>query len=414
MRAPKALISTSTFSSPRGVQAISLRGKAVGVVGFNARPIACSLKKAGATVYVSDYWGDEDLVACSEEWTSVLSPKPHERQRQPIEKPLHEALVGNLLDLISPDRHLDYIMFGSGFDDHPEPLQTLCEHTSLVGNNIDAIRRARDRKLIESYLTQIGIRFPLTLPAEEYLTERRKMEFPLVFRPSTSGGGAGIRLIRNRMALEKRMETCNDPSGYFVQEYVRGLDVSCSVLGTGKESSVLSVQGQLIGMPLAGQNCSFAYCGNYIPVHLSKSSILRIEEASASLCTELGLRGSNGFDFVVTPSGEPVLMEVNPRIQGSLELLETAGCPSVTSLHFEAHNGSLPDKRCKLGAAVKLIVYARRDQEVSGLTGFPGAVDRTLDGVCVRRGDPICTLLQTGDSVVECYHRASGIAARIM
>ena len=77
-----------------------LKGKTVAVLGFNARPIACSSKNAGARVIVSDYWGDEDLDACSSKWTSILTPSPGKRQRAPLEKRVHVGLVENLLESI--------------------------------------------------------------------------------------------------------------------------------------------------------------------------------------------------------------------------------------------------------------------------------------------------------------------------
>ncbi|MHA2081177.1 MAG: hypothetical protein ACW99H_08545, partial [Candidatus Thorarchaeota archaeon] len=94
-----------------------LKGKSVGVIGFNARPIACSAKKAGATVFVSDYWGDDDLSACCDDWIAVLSPTVGARQRQPLDTPLHETLVENLFYLTKKQK-LDYVLVGSGFDDH--------------------------------------------------------------------------------------------------------------------------------------------------------------------------------------------------------------------------------------------------------------------------------------------------------
>ena len=77
----------------------SLKGKKIAVVGFNARPIACSAMKTGAEVFVSDYWGDEDLFTCATKCVSILNPEPGTRQRQTLESPVHVSLIDNLLDL---------------------------------------------------------------------------------------------------------------------------------------------------------------------------------------------------------------------------------------------------------------------------------------------------------------------------
>ena len=112
--------------------ATPLKNKSVGVIGFNARPIACSAKRAGANVYVSDYWGDDDLTACCDDWVAVLTPTRGSRQRQPLGTPLHESLVENLLHL-TKERHLDYVLVGSGFDDHIDSLAPLQKEGLLVG-----------------------------------------------------------------------------------------------------------------------------------------------------------------------------------------------------------------------------------------------------------------------------------------
>ena len=64
----------------------AFKGKQVGVIGFNARPIAQSLKRAGAETCVSDYWGDLDLKEVSDSCIAVLSSTPGIRQRQPLDK----------------------------------------------------------------------------------------------------------------------------------------------------------------------------------------------------------------------------------------------------------------------------------------------------------------------------------------
>jgi predicted ATP-grasp superfamily ATP-dependent carboligase len=382
-------------------------------VGFNARPIACSLKKAGAAVYVSDYWGDADLAACCDEQVAVLASDPGTRQRQPIGKPLHEALVDNMLLLAEDIPELDYVFFGSGFDDCPDSLEALRSVGELVGNSSQLIKMARDRKRIEKLLDGTPVQLPLSVKASQFSPSEMGIGFPVVFRPVVSGGGSGIRLMRNPEELERHLSGRESLSGFLVQEYISGFDVSCSLLSTGDKAQILSVQGQLIGMPSAGLNCTFTYCGNYIPVSLRKRLRDIIEETSAYLCEELQLVGSNGLDFVVDRGGQIFLMEINPRLQGSLEMLEASAGISVTAMHLDAASGHLPDKAIDFKPAVKMIVYARRSSTIKDLSAFPDAVDRSPNGVRVKRGDPVCTLLKTGPSVAECYREAMRDAWRI-
>jgi predicted ATP-grasp superfamily ATP-dependent carboligase len=191
-----------------------------------------------------------------------------------------------------------------------------------------------------------------------------------------------------------------------LQEYVRGVDISCSVLGAGDLALTLSVQGQLIGMPTAGRNCGFAYCGNYYPSGLSDETVTRVAEVSETICKKLKLNGSIGLDYIMDESNQIWFMEVNPRIQGTLELLEATGNLSITEHHVRASLGVLPEKLPTLSPGVKMIIYSRRDGAVPNLAQYSNTVDRTPQGVMVNRGDPICTIIETSSSMIDCYKQA--------
>ena len=136
-----------------------LKGKRIGVIGFNARPIACSAKKAGASVFVSDYWGDEDLSTCCDEWVAVLTPTVGTRQRQPLNMPLQAALVDNLLHL-TKDSQLDLVLVGSGFDDYSEVIDPLEDMGLLVGCSPEEMERARDFQKLKKLAEQMELKFP--------------------------------------------------------------------------------------------------------------------------------------------------------------------------------------------------------------------------------------------------------------
>ena len=394
-----------------------LKSKRVGIIGFNARPIACSAKKAGASVFVSDYWGDDDLSDCSDDWIAVLTPTPGDRQRQPLDVPLYEGLVDNLLHL-TKDHELDHVIVGSGFDDHVDALVPLQEDGLLIGCSPDQMKRARNFSALAKIAKSLDVKTPRRLIAdtpEKALKESAAINFPYLVRPTHSGGGSGIRLARYSGDVDKYFGDPEDGDyePRVVQEYVRGTDISCSVLAAGNLALTVTVQGQLIGMPSAGRNCDFAYCGNYYPSGLSEEVVLRIAEVSETISKELNLNGSVGLDFVVDESNQIWLMEVNPRIQGTLELIETAGNLSVTSLHALASQGVLPEKIPEIRPGVKLIVYSRRDGAVPDLTQYANTVDRTPHGVMVNMRDPICTVIEVGVSMKECYRKASETALAI-
>ena len=391
----------------------SLSGKTVAVVGFNARPIACSAKKAGANVLVSDYWGDSDLAACSDEWTAVLKPTPGLRQRKRQELPVHTGLVQNLVNLVG-DRGVDHVFVGSGFDDRSSSLEILDDRWGIIGNSPQLMIRARDTDRLARLAIELGMHYPdrrTSTSVDSVLRFCEDVGYPCVIRPNESGGGTGIRFVSGPNEIDRAFNRLQHADKEIVvQQYVSGIDVSCSVLCTGTEATALSTQGQLIGMPSSGRNCDFVYCGNYHPTSLDKSIIKHIESVSEALCIELGLVGSNGLDFVVDSSNRVWLLEVNPRIQGTLEMLESASRNLISVLHASACEGRLPSSRIKISPVVKVIVFARKTGTVPDLSRYPSAVDLTPEGTMVKRGDPICTMIEVSDSLQLSYARASEIA----
>jgi len=392
-----------------------LKGQVVGVIGFNARPIACSLSRLGAEVVVSDYWGDDDLVTCCKKWVAVLNPQPGERQRTHIDRPVHEALIENFLNVA--DRNVEMVVIGSGFDDHPDVLATLKRNYRVAANSIGVFRRARDRRLLKQLATNAGLRYPTTIEVKsprELEHAIASMGFPALVRPSNSGGGSRVRLIVSEdqlTALTRRL-AIDHAHPLLVQQYVRGRDYSMTIIGTEGQSQAISVQAQLIGIPAAGRDCDFVYCGNYCPVRLEATQS-QLTQAMEEIASRLELVGYNGIDFVVDDNGEMWLLEVNPRITGTLELLEVASGVNLMEWHLRALEGLLPDGPLQARPTVKMIVYSTVTGIVPDLSQFPGTMDKTPQGTLVRRGDPICTVMAEGETIAETYRTAAEVAQKI-
>ncbi|MHA2188324.1 MAG: ATP-grasp domain-containing protein [Candidatus Thorarchaeota archaeon] len=246
-----------------------LKDRKIGIIGFNARPLACSSNRAGADVYVSDYWGDEDLNACATNAVSVLDPKPGLRQREVHERPAFIHLVENFLTTFLKEK-FDHIFIGSGFDDHTDSLMPIEAQWKITGNSTMAMKRARDWEFVAKLSDDVGFLVPQRKFADSHETVAEicsEFEFPCVIRGLRSGGGSGIALTREEKDIPKAFRKASirgRTSLVIVQEYIRGIDVSSSVLSTGDDAHTLSVQGQLIGMPSAGRYSDFVYSGNYI------------------------------------------------------------------------------------------------------------------------------------------------------
>ena len=88
----------------------------------------------------------------------------------------------------------------------------------------------------------------------------------------------------------------------------------------------------------------FRYAGNLVPLDGPAAARREIGAIADALSREYGLRGLNGFDFILRDD-RPVVVEVNPRYCASMELLERASGRSVFALHLAACRGELPARR---------------------------------------------------------------------
>lgn len=387
------------------------------VIGFNARPIASSAKRAEFTVLAVDYWGDLDLAKSSDDVETVLRQVAGERPREELRKPVSELLV-ECAEEISARHHgkVDFILVGSGLDDRPDLWRRLGEIAPILGNSTEVVKRVRSRFELYKMASGLGIPSPVTFKAssvEECLRASGRIGYPVVLKPAGGGGGMGIRPANSDSELRNLYSSEMKPKfgdTIFLQEYVRGEHVSASVMGDGSKCAVVTVNEQLIGLKELGAKAPFIWCGNVVPLNTSMDDprVKAIAIAAKNLGEKLRLRGTNGFDFVLrSDDSVPVLIECNPRFQGTLECVEMALGINLVSEHANAFRGKLRNRFPRADQYVtKMIVFAKTKCVVSDISDIQGVGDISPRGVVVEQGDPICTVHRTGNTRDESIQNA--------
>jgi len=135
-------------------------------------------------------------------------------------------------------------------------------------------------------------------------------------------------------AIQSRYRT----SEFIAQEFVEGIPCSASLIGTGDDACVIALNEQLIGVP-GLTRLPFAYCGNVTPFVTDRKR--EIIEYSRQIALEFGLIGSNGVDLIQTENGV-VVIEVNPRFQGSLDTIELSCGMNVFDAHVRSFQAKSP------------------------------------------------------------------------
>jgi len=338
------------------------------VVGYTTRPIVQSAVRAGFVPYAIDHFLDLDLLALAE-------------AAAPLEEDLPDLGVGGFLERL--DLEIDGIVIGSGCE-RIELEKDLNER--IIGNSPDLMRKASDKCYIGRKITDMGFLYP-----EIY--REGEIEFPAVIKPASGGGGLKNILVNDASELEA---LDLDLSEYLIQAYVDGIPASVSVISTEDgDTASFCVNEQLIGAKWLNAPSRFAYCGNIVPLETElDDEICMIAE---EVVRELGLVGSNGVDFVITPDG-PVVIEVNPRFQGSLEAIEAAcGC-NLFDYHMRACEGELPELKRPERFGIRAVVYAPRDMLIEEDLRRYGFSDAPSPPKEVAKGEPLASVVGLGKS----------------
>lgn len=370
------------------------------IIGFNARPIALSAQRAGFNISVVDYWGDLDLLSAIPN-ARIIS---QEKERLITTSTIGESLLEVTFEVIDEaGTSIDGILIGSGLDDRPDIWKKLHERVQVFGNDVEVLARVRDRMILESACDELSVNFPPTLLADSWAEIpdlARKLDFPLVLRLPFGAGGQYIRLAKKQSELKKAIQSMkkeNLESPCFLQKYIRGKDVSTTILSNRDQNVVLSCNEQLLGQ-VGNELAPFQYSGNIIPLEAPAGTLQNLKEVSNSIATHFQVRGLNGIDFVLK-KGEPWLMEINPRFPGTLELLEKVSAVNLIELHVDAClNLPLPRVQPPRKIGIKRIVFAPQSLICGELSSMPGVYDVPFPQNVVRRGEPVCTIQLTGKS----------------
>jgi len=350
------------------------------IASLTTRALAESAVRAGETIVTVDYFGDLDQARVCETHS------------------LRERRLGySAAAILETARELAYdaVVYCGGLENHPGVVAELARDRLLLGNSPETLRRVRDPIELLRYLASRGFAAPDTRRSGDPLPATGQW----LLKPARGGGGQGIRKWAGQPPLVSQI----------VQELVDGVSGSASFVADGRRSVVLGWTEQLRAPG------SFRYAGNIMPLAGGADAYQEVQAIAEALTQEYGLRGLNGFDFILR-AGRSVVLEVNPRYCASMELVERATGVSVFGLHLAACRGELPARLDQARQVWgKLIVYSKRTVAVPDTTAWlePGIRDVPHPGEVIRAGHPICTVIASGSTRKTCEDALRVAAARI-
>lgn len=238
----------------------------------------------------------------------------------------------NNIDVLLPV-HSDYIgailqrknLFGHALD--------------WVGNYSDYIR-LHEKDQLMAIAASLGVRVP------KNYASIAEAEVPFVVKPTNLSSAKGVRYCfaeANKQLINSALADINSSNNYIIQEYIAGQ--GCGYEVYCRNGKILTEYGhiRLAEWPISGG--SSVLRGRYIHPDMQK--------AAEKILSDVPWTGFAMFEFKLTPSGELVLIEVNPRIWGSINQPLQDNCPLFEHI---------------LGAPIQLVPGASSQR--NGKSGF--------------------------------------------
>jgi predicted ATP-grasp superfamily ATP-dependent carboligase len=273
-------------------------------------------------------------------------------------------------------------VYGSGLESRPALLRALARQSTLLGNSVDTVSRAKDPEIFFPLLDRSGIAHP-----DVRMTAPKDLAGWLAKRVG-GAGGAHVRLAH--------LGWPQGQTRYF-QRFQPGRVMSALFLADGARAHLVGFNEQWQAM--LSRTVRFAYAGAVTVDDLPKAAGAAVWRAAEQLTGSLGLRGLNGLDFILEGDTAYVL-ELNPRPTATLDLYDQGIPCGLFTQHVQAcggrfEMGSVPHS----GARAHAIVYATGAWRVPHAFAWPEwATDIPASGSVIAAGAPICTVHAGGAS----------------
>lgn len=259
------------------------------------------------------------------------------------------------------------------------------------------------KKIKNKFLTPMTFRLSDIDEAFEINENYPNKQF--ILKPTQGSGGYNINLLDNSKDLQ-----FND-SEFMLQEFVCGINVSSSVLGTKNDSKTV-VNSRLLTMNDFEKNNSFIYVGNIIP--LTNESMMEningicdineeMSETSQNLARRFNLIGSNGVDYILNENGLYVI-ELNPRIQGTFECVEKALGINMLEAHIKACQGEIVDIPKPEYYSYKRIIYSPNRMKYEKID-LDNIYDLPHIGSITEKAEPLLTIIDKDKDFEKLYKK---------
>ena len=342
------------------------------VASFSARAYAQALLDAGHQVVTLDAFADADTARIAKQ---AYQFRLHNFQVD-VEDFKHVFLTLEL-------SQFDGFLYGSCFDAVPELLDWVASKIQVIGNTAAVMRAAKGldffNRLDKLAICHPAVQTALPTNPSRWLSKRL-------------GGTGGLHV--GYAASQIQSPCMMQPPDYY-QEKVAGIPVSMLFVANGVNAQSVGYNLQLLA---SHEIWPYRYGGAVSAYHLPSVAQQAFEHAAQQLTQQLGLRGVNSLDAIL--SGDKLwILELNPRLSATLSLY-----PNAITAHLKSCAGELVNLPKVQGATAHYILYADQPVEIAADFIWPDKVfDIPLplsgeDRIKIAQDSPICTIEVKADN----------------
>ena len=184
----------------------------------------------------------------------------------------------------------------------------------ILGTSVDSIDMAEDRERFDELLAKLEIPRPvgaLVTSDEEALEAAKRLQYPLIVRPSYVLGGRAMEIVYNDQELDRYMKeavVASKDHPVLIDRYMVGMEVEVDAISDGIDVCIPGIMEQV---ERAG-----VHSGDSIAVypaqHLSDEVTKQIVDYTRRIAIGLAVKGVLNIQYIVV-NGELHVIEVNPR-----------------------------------------------------------------------------------------------------
>jgi D-alanine-D-alanine ligase len=236
-----------------------------------------------------------------------------------------------------------YIMLHGKFGEDGT-VQGLLEHYGIpyTGSKILASALAMNKVASKRIFEATGIPTPKYITIDNEISIKKQCEkikrifpFPLVVKPVSEGSSLGISIIKEEEKLERAVsDTIDKYKDVFVEEYIKGREVTVGIIGKGGELTALPILELRPKAEFYDYESKYSEGGTQfvLPAKLPKDLYRHTQDTALAAHKALGCYGVSRVDIIVSGSHTPFVHEVNtiPGMTDKSDLPAEAECAGIS------------------------------------------------------------------------------------